>query len=237
MSRLRRNRLLGTPNEETWPGVSQLPDYKPTFPQWAPVDLARAVPALDAHGIDLLRVRVRASPDAEKKADLVATLHDSKPSSTILPTDFPVSRGTFHSHPAADHRSLLAQQPSEHSSTTTSAHIKTARATPREAVQSASAAASAQHNLCPGATHIGPDHRPSRTLGCRFTHFASTERPICIIFLLIQLYYPHDTCIRRLVAASKPSYKGSDHRHRKLLRRPPHTSSRTSAHHSQIHRA
>lgn len=76
---LRRNRLLGTPNEETWPGVSQLPDYKPTFPQWAPVDLARAVPALDAHGIDLLRVRVRASLDAEKKADPVATLHYSKP--------------------------------------------------------------------------------------------------------------------------------------------------------------
>jgi cyclin-dependent kinase len=47
---------LGTPNEEVWPGVSQLPDYKPTFPQWSAVDLARAVPSLDAHGIDLLRV-------------------------------------------------------------------------------------------------------------------------------------------------------------------------------------
>ncbi|KAJ9100068.1 hypothetical protein QFC19_005748 [Naganishia cerealis] len=42
-------RLLGTPNEEIWPGVSQLPDYKPTFPQWTAVDLARAVPSLDAH--------------------------------------------------------------------------------------------------------------------------------------------------------------------------------------------
>lgn len=50
------DRLLGTPNEEVWPGVSQLPDYKPTFPQWSAVDLARAVPSLDAHGIDLLRV-------------------------------------------------------------------------------------------------------------------------------------------------------------------------------------
>jgi len=50
--------LLGTPNEDIWPGVSQLPDYKPTFPQWNAVDLARAVPSLDANGIDLLRVRV-----------------------------------------------------------------------------------------------------------------------------------------------------------------------------------
>merc|ERR1719456_1846733 len=27
-------RLLGTPTEATWPGVTDLPDYKPVFPQW-----------------------------------------------------------------------------------------------------------------------------------------------------------------------------------------------------------
>ena len=27
-------RVLGTPTESTWPGVSQLPDFKDTFPQW-----------------------------------------------------------------------------------------------------------------------------------------------------------------------------------------------------------
>ncbi len=27
------------PDEDTWPGVTALPDYKPTFPQWDPVDL------------------------------------------------------------------------------------------------------------------------------------------------------------------------------------------------------
>jgi len=47
-------KLLGTPNEESWPGVSQLPDYKPTFPQWAAEDLARHVSCLDAAGLDLL---------------------------------------------------------------------------------------------------------------------------------------------------------------------------------------
>ena len=30
-------RTLGTPDEETWPGVSKLPDYKPTFPNCAPL--------------------------------------------------------------------------------------------------------------------------------------------------------------------------------------------------------
>jgi hypothetical protein len=49
-------RVLGTPNEELWPGVKQLPDYKPTFPQWSPQDLAEQVPYLDAAGIDLLKV-------------------------------------------------------------------------------------------------------------------------------------------------------------------------------------
>ena len=27
-------RTLGTPTEATWPGVSELPDYKDSFPKW-----------------------------------------------------------------------------------------------------------------------------------------------------------------------------------------------------------
>lgn len=27
-------RLLGTPNEQNWPGVSQFADFKDTFPKW-----------------------------------------------------------------------------------------------------------------------------------------------------------------------------------------------------------
>ena len=49
--------VLGTPNEDSWPGVKQLPDYKPTFPQWSPQNLAEQVPYLDAAGIDLLKVQ------------------------------------------------------------------------------------------------------------------------------------------------------------------------------------
>jgi len=48
-------RILGTPSEEIWPGVSLLPDYKPTFPQWSRQDLSRIVPALDEVGLDMLK--------------------------------------------------------------------------------------------------------------------------------------------------------------------------------------
>ncbi|XP_065634345.1 cell division control protein 2 homolog [Quercus suber] len=47
-------RVLGTPNENTWPGVTSLPDYKSTFPKWPPKDLATMVPSLDSAGVDLL---------------------------------------------------------------------------------------------------------------------------------------------------------------------------------------
>ena len=46
---------MGTPSEEKWPGVSQLPDYKPTFPQWPGSDLASHLPSLDLQGVELIK--------------------------------------------------------------------------------------------------------------------------------------------------------------------------------------
>ncbi|KAI9332694.1 kinase-like domain-containing protein [Obelidium mucronatum] len=48
-------RVLGTPNEDVWPGVSQLADYKDSFPQWSAQPLKKVVPSLDAEGLDLLQ--------------------------------------------------------------------------------------------------------------------------------------------------------------------------------------
>jgi len=48
-------RILGTPNEQVWPGVSGLPDYKPTFPQWSRQDIAKILPMLDDAGLDMLK--------------------------------------------------------------------------------------------------------------------------------------------------------------------------------------
>ncbi|TEB24984.1 CMGC/CDK/CDC2 protein kinase [Coprinellus micaceus] len=48
-------RILGTPNDDTWPGVSAMPDYKPTFPQWSRQEIAKIVPTLDDTGLDFLK--------------------------------------------------------------------------------------------------------------------------------------------------------------------------------------
>jgi len=47
-------RTMGTPDEVIWPGVSQLPDYKPTFPKWTGSDFKEMFPKLEKDGMDLL---------------------------------------------------------------------------------------------------------------------------------------------------------------------------------------
>lgn len=50
-------RTLGTPGEDDWPGVTQLPDYKSSFPRWevnAVNSIAKLVPQLDHSGKSLL---------------------------------------------------------------------------------------------------------------------------------------------------------------------------------------
>ncbi|PIA43985.1 hypothetical protein AQUCO_01800212v1 [Aquilegia coerulea] len=47
-------RILGTPTEETWPGVTSLPDFKSTFPKWPLKDIKTVVPRLVPAGVDLL---------------------------------------------------------------------------------------------------------------------------------------------------------------------------------------
>jgi len=48
-------RCLGTPTEETWPGVSGFKDFKPTFPQWIGNNVAKQVPGIEPLGLDLLK--------------------------------------------------------------------------------------------------------------------------------------------------------------------------------------
>ncbi|KAK9819225.1 hypothetical protein WJX74_008630 [Apatococcus lobatus] len=54
--------VLGTPNEASWPGVSAFPDYKDTFPQWAPKPLRSVIPSLDPAGLDLLSLMLQFQP-------------------------------------------------------------------------------------------------------------------------------------------------------------------------------
>ena len=47
-------KLLGTPSEDVWPGVTRLRDWH-EFPQWKQQDLHKVIPQLDKDGIDLLQ--------------------------------------------------------------------------------------------------------------------------------------------------------------------------------------
>jgi cyclin-dependent kinase len=50
-------RTLGTPSEEIWLGVTSLPDFKPTFPRWAPQPLSSVCKELakDPLALDLVQ--------------------------------------------------------------------------------------------------------------------------------------------------------------------------------------
>jgi serine/threonine protein kinase len=49
-------RVLGTPKEESWPGVSLLPDYSPYFPQWPAVkSFSRLLSDFPESGVDLVK--------------------------------------------------------------------------------------------------------------------------------------------------------------------------------------
>ncbi|GAA5840827.1 hypothetical protein JCM11251_001707 [Rhodosporidiobolus azoricus] len=47
-------RLLGTPDEDVWPGVTSLPDYKSTFPNWHAKDLQDHVTGCTDESADLI---------------------------------------------------------------------------------------------------------------------------------------------------------------------------------------
>ena len=52
-------RILGTPGEETWPGVTQMRGFSEwNFPEWKPKDLSQYCPRLDEAGVDLLQVSI-----------------------------------------------------------------------------------------------------------------------------------------------------------------------------------
>jgi len=48
--------VLGTPSEEVWDGVTDLPNWRPIFPKWNGNYLASLVPSLCPEGLDLMQV-------------------------------------------------------------------------------------------------------------------------------------------------------------------------------------
>lgn len=57
-------RLMGTPNERTWPGVSSYANYKSNWQVFVPQDLRLLIPNLDSLGLNLLSSLLQMRPDA-----------------------------------------------------------------------------------------------------------------------------------------------------------------------------
>ena len=66
-------KLLGTPNEQVWPGVTSLKDWH-AVPQWKPQELSKFYPELDTQGIDLMKKMLRYAP-ADRITAKDALLH------------------------------------------------------------------------------------------------------------------------------------------------------------------
>lgn len=56
-------RLMGTPSERTWPGISQLPEYKGNFPNYATQSLHILLPQVDNLGLDLIGKLLQLRPE------------------------------------------------------------------------------------------------------------------------------------------------------------------------------
>ncbi|KAH6928378.1 hypothetical protein HPB50_014968 [Hyalomma asiaticum] len=55
-------RVLGTPTEETWPDVTELPNYKTTFPSWKDNILAELLSEAESEVVDLLHKMLAYKP-------------------------------------------------------------------------------------------------------------------------------------------------------------------------------
>jgi len=56
-------RLMGTPSERSWPGISAFPEYKSNFHVYATQDLRLIIPQVDPVGLNLLSSMLQLRPD------------------------------------------------------------------------------------------------------------------------------------------------------------------------------
>ena len=55
-------RVMGTPNEENWPGVTSLQDWNTSFPVWPSLQLSKFTPTLEPEGRDVMEQLMAMDP-------------------------------------------------------------------------------------------------------------------------------------------------------------------------------
>lgn len=89
---LRIFRLMGTPGEEDWPGISSYPEFKETWPRHNPADLRPLLPGIEPLALDLLYRLLKMRPELRISA------HDA------------LHHRWFQDLNQAEHANLVAQQ-------------------------------------------------------------------------------------------------------------------------------
>lgn len=62
-------RIMGTPTERTWPGLSKFPEYKTTWPMYSTQSLSNILPQIDPLGIKLLQEMLHLQPELRISAE------------------------------------------------------------------------------------------------------------------------------------------------------------------------
>jgi len=62
-------RLLGTPDDSTWEGVTQLPDFQPIFPRWSGTPIETVLPNLEPLAVRLLSELIAYQPSSRIRAE------------------------------------------------------------------------------------------------------------------------------------------------------------------------
>ena len=62
-------RIMGTPTERTWPGLTQFPEFKNNWQMYATQSLSNILPQIDPAGIDLLSQMLQLRPELRISAD------------------------------------------------------------------------------------------------------------------------------------------------------------------------
>lgn len=87
-------RTLGTPDEDMWPGVSSLREYRSLFPRWETQDMSEVVPMLDAAGKDLFLKLLTYDPNRRLSA-FEALSHEYFHHVELHPPALPPAKGSW----------------------------------------------------------------------------------------------------------------------------------------------